>query len=99
MRIVSIALVAHWLGQERAVGFYHDYSGCVVFAVAVMLMVQVGIWLDRYDSSQAAERAPAPTARNPATHPTGKYVWLVCIAAPALLIAANLAMPQRLHLH
>ena len=44
-RIISIGLVARMLGQERAVGYYHDYSGYVVFVVAVLLMMQCGAWI------------------------------------------------------
>ena len=41
-RITTVALVAETLGQEVATGLYHDYSGYVVFAVAIGLMVAVG---------------------------------------------------------
>ena len=44
-RIITIALVAQAFGQELAVGIYHDYSGYVVFAVAITLMVAVGALL------------------------------------------------------
>ena len=99
VRIVSIALVAHWMGQEKAVGFYHDYSGYVVFTVAVLLMVQVGIWLDRSDPKRAAANAPIAAPPPTATRPPGKYAWLVCAAVPALLITVWLAIPRSSHLH
>lgn len=38
-RILSIVLVAAVCDASFATGFYHDYSGYVVFAVAVLLMV------------------------------------------------------------
>lgn len=38
-RIFSIALVAFCCGQEVATGFYHDYSGFVVFIFGVMVMM------------------------------------------------------------
>lgn len=47
MRIVSIVLVAHFASGDLAIGFYHDYSGFVVFAVAILLMVAVGELLTR----------------------------------------------------
>lgn len=55
-RIVLIAMVGTWLGVERAVGFYHDYSGYVVFAVAAMLMVITGNFLERIGKEQKADR-------------------------------------------
>lgn len=41
-RIFSIVLVAATCSSDFAMGFYHDYSGYVVFLVAVFLMVAAG---------------------------------------------------------
>lgn len=41
-RIVLIALAAHFFGQDAAMGLYHNYSGLIVFSVAVLLMVAIG---------------------------------------------------------
>lgn len=45
VRIMSICVVAAWFGQQAATGYYHDYSGYVVFLVGVLLMVQAGEWM------------------------------------------------------
>jgi len=45
VRIAAVAVVARFFGQERAAGFYHDYSGYVFFAVAVCLMMAVSALL------------------------------------------------------
>ena len=42
MRILSIVAVAATCSSDFATGFYHDYSGYVVFLVAIMLMVATG---------------------------------------------------------
>ena len=42
MRILTICLVANYASRDFALGFYHDYSGYVVFAVAISLMVATG---------------------------------------------------------
>ncbi|MEI6149131.1 MAG: exosortase/archaeosortase family protein [bacterium] len=39
VRVMSIACVARFAGQEKAMDYYHDYSGYVIFAVAVILML------------------------------------------------------------
>ncbi|MEI7879357.1 MAG: exosortase/archaeosortase family protein [bacterium] len=39
VRVMSIAICARFAGQEMAMHYYHDYSGYVVFAVAVMLLM------------------------------------------------------------
>jgi exosortase len=41
IRIVMIGIVARLFGQDRAVGFYHDYSGYVFFIAAASLMLGV----------------------------------------------------------
>jgi exosortase len=41
-RIFSICLVARFFGQEIATGFYHDYSGFVIFVIGVFLMFEAG---------------------------------------------------------
>ena len=42
MRILTIVLVAATCSADFAMGFYHDYSGYVVFLVAILLMVATG---------------------------------------------------------
>lgn len=58
-RILSIVLVANYASSEFATGFYHDYSGFVVFAVAILLMLATGEAITRLfergsDAQQAA---------------------------------------------
>jgi exosortase len=46
-RIVTIAVVAETLGLELAMRIYHDFSGYIVFVVAVLLMALLGTLLNR----------------------------------------------------
>jgi exosortase len=41
VRVISIAVVARFAGQEKAMQYYHDYSGYVIFAVAVILLMSL----------------------------------------------------------
>ena len=45
-RITTLAVVAEAFGTEVAVGPFHDWSGYIVFAVAIALMVAIGNLLD-----------------------------------------------------
>lgn len=45
-RVTSIALVAQVYGQELATKTYHDYSGYIVFGVALSAMVVIGLLLN-----------------------------------------------------
>lgn len=47
MRIFSICFVASFANKEFATGFYHDYSGYIVFIVAIVLMVCCGELITR----------------------------------------------------
>lgn len=73
VRIFSITLVARFMGTAAATGFYHDYSGFVVFFVGILLMLRLGTWLQRlpphrweafFDTGvvPGAAGVPAPTA-------------------------------------
>lgn len=42
VRILSICMVAAWANPDFALGFYHDYSGYIVFIVAIACMVACG---------------------------------------------------------
>lgn len=42
VRIFTIVLIAATCSSEFAAGYYHDYSGYVVFLVAILMMVIVG---------------------------------------------------------
>ena len=60
MRILTIVLVANFASSDFATGFYHDYSGFVVFAVAILLMVATGEGITKIferggEAGQAAE--------------------------------------------
>ncbi len=46
-RVATIGLVAQAFGEELAVTLYHDYSGFVVFGVAIVCMVGIGSLLNK----------------------------------------------------
>lgn len=46
-RIFTIVATANWCSAEFATGFYHDYSGYVVFLVALGCMLGVNSLIDR----------------------------------------------------
>jgi exosortase len=54
-RITTVAVVAEAFGEKLALGLYHDYSGYVVFSVAIALMIGVGTLLN-LDFAEVRER-------------------------------------------
>lgn len=47
LRIVTLALVAQFFGQELALKIYHDFSGYLVFIIAVLLLVSTGRLIEK----------------------------------------------------
>jgi exosortase len=47
-RIITIALVAEGFGTQHALNFYHDYSGYLVFVLAVLILMAVSKVVSKY---------------------------------------------------
>ena len=72
VRVLSICFVAAWASPDFALGFYHDYSGYVVFVVAIACMVACGEIITRWcgrrkkvGGADAQERVPPATGETP----------------------------------
>ncbi len=46
VRITTVALVAQGFGQDWAMKIYHDYSGYIVFSLAILCMIGLGALLN-----------------------------------------------------
>jgi len=71
MRVLSIAMVAQVYGQDVASRAYHDYSGYIVFAVALSAMVGFGLLLN-FPYRQVLEhwlQPPGPAPAHGASKP------------------------------
>ena len=70
VRIMTICIVANCASRDFATGFYHDYSGFVVFAAAIALMLLASECLNiasrrlakKRPQADEAAKAPAPVA-------------------------------------
>ncbi len=69
-RILTICLVAQFASKDFATGFYHDYSGYVIFLVALLLMVVIGNLITRFFPSQKSSDAVAAAAHPPTSKET-----------------------------
>ncbi len=52
LRVISLSLVTYYFGQEAGEGFFHGFSGIVIFAVMILGLLSLGRWLsdeDRYE--------------------------------------------------
>ena len=90
VRIFSIAVVAKFCGQEVATGFYHDYSGYVVFLVGILAVMQIGAWLQR-GSAASLDNRPAAQPSNRQTVKPSNRPTVMKAALPAVLSVVMLA--------
>ena len=106
VRIMSICVVAAWFGQQAATGYYHDYSGYVVFLVGVLLMVQAGEWMkgrrkrdevisNREEGGRRKEEGENAQRATLNAQRSSSGMGVVCGVCGAALVvfAANLSMP------
>ena len=85
-RIVSICVLASCTDPQFATGFYHDYSGYIVFIVAIALMVLAGEIIDRaFGVRRREEKAPCAEASSSAAECGG--TGIVALPAAAFLVA------------
>jgi exosortase len=74
-RIITVALVAQGFGEDLAMKIYHDYSGYIVFSLAILCMIAVGAGLNiRYSEliyRWTKEEVPLPQ-RQPTRNGTGR---------------------------
>ena len=101
VRILSICLVASCANAEFALGFYHDYSGYVVFIVAIACMVACGEVVSRVcgkrkGATGATGVPPVAAATSAAPSPAFSIFHLalsICLCA-LFLFQAQTPNPQ-----
>ncbi|MCL1920027.1 MAG: exosortase/archaeosortase family protein [Kiritimatiellaeota bacterium] len=72
LRIVSVMIVARFCGRQFAMGYFHDYSGAMLFLPSILVIVALArffsrrgawAWTERlFPERQPAQGAPAGTA-------------------------------------
>ncbi|MBQ2632899.1 MAG: exosortase/archaeosortase family protein [Kiritimatiellae bacterium] len=99
VRILSIVIVAATCSADFATGFYHDYSGYVVFLVAVALMVAAGGLVSKVAESRrgavpaggGAASGAVPVEASPRPSGTGVGGWLV-VSVATLLVGSVMSL-------
>ena len=103
MRIVSICLVAAVCNADLALGFYHDYSGYVIFIVAILLMLACSDVVARVATrlrpllARRRGAASVPAAENEAAAvaaPGARFVPVLAAALAAAFTVFLLSQPR-----
>ena len=94
VRILTIALVAATCSPDFATGVYHDYSGYVVFLVAVALMVASGGLVGWLFSRGPKAKAAVPAEGAPPPRGIAPWRMAIPVAAAALTVGTMLYQAQ-----
>ena len=86
-RIVSICIIASCSDPKFATGFYHDYSGYIVFIVAIALMVLAGEVIDRVCAPLKVKGEGGAVGEGAPALPAASYRPATAFAAAAFFIA------------
>jgi exosortase len=70
-RVSGTGILAHYWGPQAAEGFYHTFSGWIIFVVAFALLLLCGWILSFFRDGQGLRRRrPSPVGDQPVTKPT-----------------------------
>ena len=96
-RILTICLVAAYADSGFATGFYHDYSGYVVFAVAISLMVAAGEAISRIPRrASGAEDVETPFRGTGVAAAAGKTPAAAVVTVIAAVLTVSVMFVQTL---
>ena len=90
-RILTICLVANFADKDFAMGFYHDYSGYVVFVVAILLMIAFGELLQRLPPCGGCAKPVSVPDAGPASAPAAAAASASDRVIPPLALAVMCA--------
>jgi exosortase len=68
MRVSGTGVLSHYYGTEVADGFFHTFSGWVVYIVAFLMLFAVGWLFDRFRPEGYKPKTKAPSAPESITH-------------------------------
>lgn len=67
-RVSGTGILSHYYGTEVADGFFHSFSGWVVYIVAFLMLFAVGWVVDRFRPAQYREKRKAGSIAESASH-------------------------------
>src|ERR1051326_4704734 len=65
VRVSGTGVLAHYYGTRVADGFFHSFSGWVVYIAAALLLFATGWILDRFNGLFASKRSASPSIGEP----------------------------------
>lgn len=81
LRVSGTGVLSHYYGTEVADGFFHSFSGWVIYIVAFLLLFAVGWILDRFRPSRGADVKNNTSASGAVVNPVEGHAVLESVAA------------------
>ena len=98
-RIIGTGLLVQYWDPEKAEGFFHTFSGWLIFMVSLVLLLlvhRVLVWADRrWVSSSPRKAVPEPTSASSASEAGGRRMGVWRFATAVLLLCMALLFLQR----
>ena len=69
MRVSGTGILSHYYGTQVADGFFHSFSGWVIYIVAFLLLFAVGWLLDRVNRAKKGDSKAIVTGKSPQSNP------------------------------
>jgi exosortase len=54
VRVITLCLITFYFGEEMGQGFFHNFSGIVIFIIAILLIIGVESLLDKFSKEKSA---------------------------------------------
>ncbi|MFQ5588275.1 MAG: VPLPA-CTERM-specific exosortase XrtD [Nitrospiria bacterium] len=94
-RVTGTGLLAQFVGEEAARGFYHTFTGWLVFIVAFILLLLVGFILSKFPDKKPVAARPFPSTTSSAKfRPIG-----AALTASILILGVGIYLNNHVLLH
>ena len=86
-RVAGTGMAAHWIGKEAAEGFFHEFSGWIVFIFAFAMILVLQKLIVRFAPKPAKEDTAGKATPAASTTPSRFSLARVIVVAGLLLVA------------
>lgn len=94
-RVAGTGILAQYVGEEAAQGFYHTFTGWLVFIVAFIMLLCVAVVFSKFPDRKLPEKEPVIEM---APQTPGRPLW-VPLALSILILGSGIYVNDRILLH
>ena len=98
IRVLVLCLITFYFGEKVGQGFFHDFSGLMVFLVMIFGLMLIEKILDKNSNFAGLRPSPEPASPAPQVLPEkfnpSRAYWVIALLLVAILIAFGLPKPK-----